>query len=295
MLIKAGTKKTTISRQLVELSVKTAMLAATPAPRGKPSGPGLYHVKGLKLPNYIEQIRDALMKGGMTEGHATATAIVSCKKWSRGGGNVTPEVQAAATAALAELKAAQVEAHSHSNPIARSRIKDFAQSNESIGNKKVTSGRPAGKANKSPQDNVKERTEADTKQMSNEVDSGPDIEAHNAKLQADRLKAAQLKQEAARVQLQLNGLKALMTQQMLSKKDGDSGKVADSPPRLKKKKNTDLVSNTDQYNKLLVKYHELIAKSTALSQQTFIPAPPKPGEQPAPPPQSQPPSGGQPT
>ena len=42
-------------------SAETGRLAVTPAPYGKPGGPGLYHVKGLRHSAYLEQIVHALM------------------------------------------------------------------------------------------------------------------------------------------------------------------------------------------------------------------------------------------
>lgn len=90
----------------IELSAKTAALEVTPAPYGKPGGPGLYNVKGMKHSDYFEQIVKALMeKRGMDKGRASAIAYGALKKWSAGGGKVHPEVRAAATGALAEEKA----------------------------------------------------------------------------------------------------------------------------------------------------------------------------------------------
>jgi hypothetical protein len=101
---------------LVELSAKTAMLEATPAPIGKPGGPGLYHVAGLGHSAYFEQVRNGLMKRGMPEGKASAITWSTLRRWAAGGGKVHPEVQDAARKALAEeeAKAAQAKAHAHS-------------------------------------------------------------------------------------------------------------------------------------------------------------------------------------
>ena len=97
-------------------SIETPRLVATPAPLGKPGGPGLYHLKGAKLPNYIENMRNALMRSGMKEGRATATAISRCKVLALTSKH--PEVKAAAAAAIAELKATAARAkavHGHAN------------------------------------------------------------------------------------------------------------------------------------------------------------------------------------
>ena len=96
-------------------SAETGQLAVTPAPYGKPGGPGLYHVKGLKHSDYLEQIVHALMRKGMDKGKATAIARGSIRRWMRGGGHVHPEVRAAAGVAEAEELKAQARAHAHAN------------------------------------------------------------------------------------------------------------------------------------------------------------------------------------
>lgn len=117
-----GTTTTSLSNAIelvgrtLGLSAETPRLVATPAPLGKPGGPGLYHLKGAKLPNYIENMRNALMRGGMSEGRATATAISRCKVLAATSKH--PEVKAAAAAAIAELKATALRAkaaHGHAN------------------------------------------------------------------------------------------------------------------------------------------------------------------------------------
>jgi hypothetical protein len=98
------------------LSARTAALESTPAPRGKPGGPGLYDVKGLGHTDYYQQIVKALIeKRGMEPGKAYAIARGAIRKWARGGGKVHPEVRAAAGAAEAGELARQARAHAHSN------------------------------------------------------------------------------------------------------------------------------------------------------------------------------------
>lgn len=63
------------------------------------------------LPQYIRIVRNGLMKNGHSESEATALAVASMKKWAHGGGNVTPKVQAAASAALAQWEAMRAAAH----------------------------------------------------------------------------------------------------------------------------------------------------------------------------------------
>lgn len=102
----------------IELSAKTAALEVTPAPYGKPGGPGLYGVHGLEHTPYYQQVVKALRGRGMDKGRASAVAYGALRKWAAGGGNVHPEVQAAAVTALAGEKAIGAAAkavHGHAN------------------------------------------------------------------------------------------------------------------------------------------------------------------------------------
>jgi len=99
------------SQQLVNLSAETGRLAVTPAPYGRPGGPGLYGVHGLKHSDYLEQVVQALMKRGMDKGKATAIARGSIRKWMAKSKH--PEVRAAAGVAEAQEIAAQARAHAH--------------------------------------------------------------------------------------------------------------------------------------------------------------------------------------
>jgi hypothetical protein len=112
---KGATVKTAYSwgdlEDVIELSAKTAGLESTPAPRGKPGGPGLYHVAGQEHTAYFQNVVKALIeKRGMPPAKAYAVAYGALRKWSKGGGGVHPEVSAAATGSLAGEKA---KAHSH--------------------------------------------------------------------------------------------------------------------------------------------------------------------------------------
>src|SRR5215472_785264 len=99
-------------------SARTAMLERTPAPRGRPGGPGLYDVAGMGHTPYLQQIVKALIeKRGMPPGKAYAIARGAIRKWLRGGGHVHPEVRAAAGRAEAGELARQARAkasHGHS-------------------------------------------------------------------------------------------------------------------------------------------------------------------------------------
>lgn len=63
-----------------------------------------------ELPRYIRIVRNALMRHGHTEQAATALAVSSVKRWAAGGRHVTPKVQAAAAAAVAEWEAMRAAA-----------------------------------------------------------------------------------------------------------------------------------------------------------------------------------------
>jgi hypothetical protein len=99
------------------VSAQTARLAATPSPWGSPAGPGLWRHKGWRLPNYVEQVSKGIMKSGRaaTESQAIQMALGVLARWARGGGKVSPEVQAAAAKAIADYAALKAAAHSHAN------------------------------------------------------------------------------------------------------------------------------------------------------------------------------------
>jgi hypothetical protein len=104
-----------LSVPAIDLSAQTAALEVTPAPYGKPDGPGLYRVKGLSHSDYYDHIVQAMIRKGKTKAEASAMAWGILRRWARGGGNVHPEVQAAAAAALAQEAAKAAAAHAHAN------------------------------------------------------------------------------------------------------------------------------------------------------------------------------------
>lgn len=88
-----------------EKSQKTPELASEHNPLGQQ---GLWHTPSKKvpqkqqLPAYIQNIAHALVRNGMSESQAIATAVNSVRRWASGQGKVHPEVRQAAQAALAE-------------------------------------------------------------------------------------------------------------------------------------------------------------------------------------------------
>ena len=106
------------------MSKKTAALESTPAPLGKPGGPGLYHIKGEQLPAYVQNIARALMRErGMTKSRAIAVARAALKRWIAGRQKVSPEVKAAAAKAQAKLLESGAKAKAIPN---RSRSSDHS-------------------------------------------------------------------------------------------------------------------------------------------------------------------------
>jgi hypothetical protein len=86
-------------------SAETPYLSTHHAPIGHE---GVWHSKHppMQLPAYIQNIRNALMRGGMDEKEAHAQAVAAVERWARGDlewgphQHVTPEVIAASREAL---------------------------------------------------------------------------------------------------------------------------------------------------------------------------------------------------
>jgi len=92
-------------------TAETPVASTVHEPFGSPSGPGLFHVKGLQLPAYIQHVAHHLVAQGHPESKAIQMAIGIIKNWAAGGQHVHPDVQAAAVKALAEWEAAKAAAH----------------------------------------------------------------------------------------------------------------------------------------------------------------------------------------
>jgi hypothetical protein len=87
-------------------SAKTPELASVHRPLGTH---GLWGDKASQLPAYIQNIAHAMIRDGHDEGSAIALAVAAVKRWAAGGDHVTPEVQTAAGAALAEWEKLRAE------------------------------------------------------------------------------------------------------------------------------------------------------------------------------------------
>jgi hypothetical protein len=87
-------------------SAETPELSTTHRPLGTH---GLWGSKSDQLPAYIQNIAHALIRGGMSESQAIATAVGSVKRWASGRGKVTPEVRAAAAKAVGEWESLRAQ------------------------------------------------------------------------------------------------------------------------------------------------------------------------------------------
>lgn len=94
--------------------------ATTPEPLGKPGGPGLFRIKGLQLPPYVQHVAQRLRAQGHTTSEAIQRALGIVEDWSHGhmpGSDkpVHPDTVAAAQLAMKEWDAAKAAAHAKPN------------------------------------------------------------------------------------------------------------------------------------------------------------------------------------
>ena len=103
----------------VNLTAETTAASTVPEPFGKPSGPGLWHVKGMELPPYIQHVAHDLLsrRPDLGVGGAIAMAKHIVEMWAAGKtvggekGHIHPDVRAAATKAIADWEAKRGRAH----------------------------------------------------------------------------------------------------------------------------------------------------------------------------------------
>jgi peptidoglycan hydrolase-like protein with peptidoglycan-binding domain len=95
----------------------TAESSTVPHPFAKKPKPGLWHVTGMQLAPYIQNVAHALLRKGRAkdESEAIHMAYGIVKRWAQGRGrngkNVHPDVQAAASANIAAMDAKRMKAH----------------------------------------------------------------------------------------------------------------------------------------------------------------------------------------
>jgi len=105
---------------LVKFTPRTPEASTVPQPTVPPGGPGLFHVKGLELPPYVQHLYKHLVgRYGKHDAYRVAVGVV--KKWAAGvnpGGRhptkTHPDVRAAAAKNVAEWEKDKAAAHSHS-------------------------------------------------------------------------------------------------------------------------------------------------------------------------------------
>jgi hypothetical protein len=122
---------------VLEMTAETAAASTTPEPFGKPSGPGLWRVKGMMLPAYVQHVAHDLMEQGSASSvsQAIQMAVGIIKKWASGTpvggetkvghpahpGHIHPDVQAAAQKAIAEWNQKRARAHAQAAASAAAR------------------------------------------------------------------------------------------------------------------------------------------------------------------------------
>jgi len=120
-------------KALVKFTPHTAEASTVPQPTVPPGGPGLFHVKGMELPPYIQHLYKHLV-GRYGKHGAYRVAVGVVKKWAAGvnpggydtksgkGKRTHPDVRAAAAKNVAEWEEkrarahAQSAAHGHASP-----------------------------------------------------------------------------------------------------------------------------------------------------------------------------------
>jgi hypothetical protein len=116
---------TALSR--VDLTAETPVVSTVHHPFGSPAGPGLWGVKGMQLPAYIQNVAHALLRNGRAAGESRAIqmAVGIVKNWAHGhdghGHKVSADVQAAAAKAIAEWDAERARAKADNGRNRRSR------------------------------------------------------------------------------------------------------------------------------------------------------------------------------
>jgi len=92
----------------VQFSAETGRLDTESHPFGKPGGPGLWGVKGMELPPYIQNIARALLRKGRAKNLSQAIAMAkgATSRWEHGK-NTSPEVRAASAETNASWVAKQ--------------------------------------------------------------------------------------------------------------------------------------------------------------------------------------------
>jgi len=222
----------------LDLSAQTPRLAATPAPIGKY---GLWHVKGMQFPPYFQNVRNALIRSGHSVAEASQITWGAIRHWARAkktageyGKGVHPEVVEAARAALAGIAKDQARAHAqrashaHTNLVDKLILREFARSGRVIeladpyhdtAGKFTSSGNQGSAAAKvQPQKGTNQPKPISAKQKATYLKDAA----------ADTAKANQLRAEAAKLNLQIQALSALIAQETKYLNTASTGSTSSS-------------------------------------------------------------------
>jgi hypothetical protein len=214
----------------LDLSKETAKLEVTPAPIGKY---GLWKVKGMQFPPYFQNVRNALIRNGHSVADASKITWGAIRHWARAkktsgeyGKGVHPEVVAAARAALAGIAKdsarahAQSASHAHANVVDQLVLREFSRSgrvveladpyHSNLG--KFTSAGNQGSA--APKIQTNRGTGNTTPKAGGTKPISAKQKARYLKLARELMsRATTLRAEAAKLNLQMQALSALIAQQ----------------------------------------------------------------------------------
>lgn len=218
----------------LELSAKTPTLAVTPAPIGKPNGPGLWHVKGMEFPPYFQNVRNALKRNGHSTADASRITWGAIRRWARGGGHVHPEVRSAARAALASIAGKEARAHAqHEHVVSitdQLTLRQFANpyhggAGGGHGGQFVSAGNTGGGA--APAAKTPAKPTGTAKQQPNQPKpiSAQQRKKYLAQAAADHAKAQSLRQQAAQINRMIAALGALIAVEQKALAVSASGKT----------------------------------------------------------------------
>lgn len=200
------------------MTAQTATASTVHHPLGKPGGPGLFHVKGMQLPAYIQNVAHAMIRSGKDKARAIQMAIGIVRNWAAGhdghGNKVSAQVQAAAQKAIAEYNADRARAIATNN-VAEWEAEIELAFDEALhprgGAGTAAGGKFVAKGSTSPQAAQKQK-KAPGKKKGAKVAGKPS----GGRAGALRAKAAGLRQEAAKLSAEIKAAKKSLLAQLKS-------------------------------------------------------------------------------
>jgi len=102
------------------MTAMTGAASTVPHPFAKSPKPGLWHVKGMQLDPYIQNVAHALLRKGRAKDRSEAIQMAYgiVQDWANGKsrtGKVHPDVKAAAAKSIAQMNSKRAKAHTLSN------------------------------------------------------------------------------------------------------------------------------------------------------------------------------------